>query len=286
MTSDATRAPRPDGAAEPAPGPAAQPEPTPPPAGGGRFSRLRRRFAALGAANKIATVGLVIAAVPVLTPLVTAGYDALFGEEAVAMDVSQADDSCSARYVVPPDQERLRSSVPAAPVRTLTRWEREKKITHLSEVEAAISIRGNLDKAVQIRDLTLTITRRAEPTAGRVAPHVVCGGNGIQEVFAVDLDTLPVGRPVSSGYLLTSPHQEAARQTEKQADRHGLRLPKSIGTSDVYDLLITGRTRSHYTEWRATLTWWDGETLHRTTIDNDGRPFRVTAAPRPVAEGR
>ncbi|MGI5470315.1 hypothetical protein [Streptomyces sp. CA-132043] len=224
MTSDATRAPRPDGAAEPAPDPAALPGPAPQPTGGGRFTRLRRRFAALGAANKIATVGLVIAAVPVLTPLATAGYDALFGEEAIAMDVSQADDACSAQYVVPPAHEKLRNAVPAAPTRTLTRWEREKRITHLSEVGAAISIRGNLDKAVQIRDLSLTVTHRSEPTAGRLAPHPGCGGDGIREVFVVDLDSLPVGRPVSSGYLLTSPTRT----------RPGRRRARAAGTACAF----------------------------------------------------
>ncbi|MFH8568738.1 hypothetical protein [Streptomyces sp. NPDC017993] len=287
MTGDAPRTPPPPDQDPATPPPAQQPPPEPPAPEPSAPSqrpglpvRLWRRFAALGTTNKIAAMGLVIAAVPVLTPVVTSGYDALFGEDAIVMYTEQSDETCSSFWMVAPGQESLRSSIKPADSRALTRWERESKITHVDTVRSSISIRGNIDQAVQIRDLSITVLRRGRPLPGSPTPTTECGAEQPPEAFYVDLDTLPLHRPVSGSYLMTSPHQREARKANPTYGRKEMSLPRDIDTGSVYDLLLIGATQRHYCEWRATLTWWDGKKVHTTTIDNDGRPFRVTAVAR------
>ncbi|MFJ9415595.1 hypothetical protein ACIRPT_15685 [Streptomyces sp. NPDC101227] len=197
----------------------------------------------------------------------------------MAMDIAQVNDSCFSGYVSPPAHDDLRGKIRDADEETLTRWERDAKITHLSEVAVDLSFQGNGPKAVQVRDVSFTVLRREKPLSGRIAPHTACGGPG-PDVLVVDLDTLPLHRPVSGTYLLTSPHQRAAREETAQHNGKEMRLPQTVTTQELYDLMLIGRTQRHYCEWRATLTWWDGRRVYKTTIDNAGRPFRVTAAPR------
>ncbi|WP_185993909.1 hypothetical protein, partial [Streptomyces benahoarensis] len=246
----------------------------------GRLRRLHRWFTGLTTDRKIAVVGLVLAAVPLATPLVSAGYDAVFSDPALVLSAAQNDDTCSTAWRVAPGQDGLRAALPNADVHALTRWERDRKITHLGTVESSVSIRGNLGKAVQLRDLSITVLKRGAALPGTNQPTVDCGGDGPPELFYVDLDTLPVNHPVSASYLMTSPHQAAARKAAAQYTRKPMRLPVTVSTSSVYDLKLIGRSQSHYVEWRATLTWWDGEETHTTTLDNDGQPFRVTAERR------
>ncbi|MGW1836472.1 hypothetical protein [Streptomyces sp. NPDC002067] len=284
-TADPNPVPSPDPAAEPTPAPAPATDPAspgaPPPPATGRPSlprRLLRWFTALNTDRKIAVVGLALGIVPLATPLVSAGYDAAFGDPSLVLAAAQDDDTCSTAWRVAPGQEGLRSALPNADPHALTRWERDRKITHLGTVASAISIRGNTGPSVQLRDLSVTVLRRTAPLPGTTQPTVDCGGGPGPEIFTVDLDTLPVNRPVSSRYLQNSPHQKgAARELGSRYDREPMRLPVTVSTSEVYDLLVVGRSQARYVEWKATLTWWDGEETHTTTLDNDGTPFRVTA---------
>lgn len=286
-TPDPEPGPTPPPSLSPSPSPSPSTDPAPPPATSPATPRrpalpvrLWRRFAALNTSNKFAAIGLLLAVIPLVTPVVTAGYDALFGDEAIAIDSVQEDGSCTNAYLIAPQHQELRDSVHRSDDRAIGRWERERKITHLSEVHSVVTVRGNDNKAVQLRELSIEVLSRGRPLPGQPAPPARCGGPGPPQIFVVDLDTLPLNRPVPSRYLLTSPQQSAAREEAKRQGRPNLNLPTSVTTSDVFDLLIIGRTQRHYTEWRATLTWWDGEKEHSTTIDNDGRPLRVTAAPR------
>ncbi|MFF9477982.1 hypothetical protein [Streptomyces sp. NPDC014733] len=292
MTRDLIQPPPDQNPPDPVPAPDPTPDPAPDPSPGApapapphrlrRLRRLRHWFTGLTTDRKIAVVGLVIAVVPLATPLVTAAYDAAFGDPALVLSAAQNDDTCSTAWRVAPGQEGLRTALPNADGHALTRWEHDRKITHLGTTESSVSIRGNLGKAVQLRDLSITVLKRGAPLPGTTQPTVDCGGDGPPELFYVDLDTLPVNHPVSASYLATSPHQAAAREAAARysRDRKPMRLPVTVSTSSVYDLKLVGRSQAHYVEWQATLTWWDGEETHTTTLDNDGQPFRVTAEPR------
>jgi hypothetical protein len=285
LTSDATGTPQ--ARREPAPDPSTTPDTSAPGPGPATARvngavRLWRRFRALGTGHKLTVVGLVVAGVPVITPWISAAYDALFGDDAIVMYVEQGDSVCLSNWIVAPGHEDLRKSVHSADDRALSRWERERKLTHSTTVDAFVGVRGNAGKAVQIRDVSITVTRRDKPLAGTVTEPMGCGGNTGPQILFVDLDTLPLNRPVPGRYLQNSPQQEDARKAAKEyaRDRSAMSLPLTITTGNVYDLLLVGRTKSHYCEWKATLTWWDGEQVHKTAIDNDGAPFRVSAVTR------
>ncbi|MFJ7156153.1 hypothetical protein ACIQUQ_14550 [Streptomyces sp. NPDC101118] len=259
----------------------AEPAATPAtPAAPGRLRRAARRFGAASTTNKLTAVGLALALVPVLTPPVTAAYDSLFGDE-LSVYARPENDACFSRWMIAPGHEDLSKAVLQASTssRLLDRWERERSITHFAEVGTQISVRGNSDRPVQLRDITITVLRRDAPLPGSPTPSLNCGGQFDPDVLVVDLDTLPVGRPVPVRHLQTSPQQRAAREAAKSRNSgKEISLPVEITDRTYYNLFAAGRSQAHYTEWRATLTWWDGEEEHQTDIGDDGRPFRVSAA--------
>ncbi|MEU8913112.1 hypothetical protein [Streptomyces nigrescens] len=85
----------------------------------------------------------------------------------------------------------------------------------------------------------------------------------------VDLDTLPLNRPVPAAYLLHSPKQKTARQFEQDMGQ-SLSLPHTVAADDFYSLFLIGRTRRYDCQWRATIAWWDGEEVHRRTVSESG----------------
>lgn len=99
------------------------------------------------------------------------------------------------------------------------------------------------------------------------------------DFIVVDLDTLPLGAEVPVTYLRQSDQQQAARD---EADRLGeqITLPRTVDALDYQSFTLIGRTAGYDTEWQATITWWDGERVHTDVLDDDGQPFRVTAASR------
>lgn len=255
--------------------------PTDPPQPG-RAARLWQRYRALSLANKLTFFGLVVACVPLVTPWVSAAYGKLTGDDVpLRLDAGQADDPCNSRWIVDRDRPDLLSKVGDMDDRALARWERDRRITHHRSVSGSVSMRGNAAAAVEIRDVSITVTRRTKPLAGKVSPPPGCGGPDLPEVLYVDLDTLPLNRAVPGSYLMSSPQQAQAREdTRAYNGREPMRLPRSITMKQAYSLMLVGRTQRYYSEWKATVTWWDGEETHTSAIDNDGAPFRVSAARR------
>ncbi|MCJ0871375.1 hypothetical protein [Streptomyces sp. AP-93] len=253
--------------------PAAEPDPRPP----GRMRRWRQRFAAASLANRIAAAGLALALVPLLTPVVKAGYEAVLGGDPLTVIASPDNDPCHVGWFVAPSHEELRASLSANMTadgrRSLDRWVREGWVTHQSAVGSRISVYGNKGGSVQLRDFTITVKRRGAPLPWAVTTGAACGGDSIPLLY-VDLDTLPVGVPVSYRYLQSSPQQAAARAKGMGEE---LTLPYELRKDSYFAMQLVGRTLAHYTEWQATLTWWDGERLHTTQLTDQGRPFRVSA---------
>ncbi|MFE1824775.1 hypothetical protein ACFW9S_38000 [Streptomyces anulatus] len=143
-------------------------------------------------------------------------------------------------------------------------------------LEAAVTVHGDAGSSVEVRDTSVTVTRREKAAPGTVTGPLGCGtGPDEPSYLAVDLDTLPLNQPVPAAYLLRSPQQKAARQLE--AD-HGqsVSLPHTVEEGDFYSLFLIGRTERYDTRWKATITWWDGKDMHRRTLSGrDGKDLRV-----------
>ncbi|QIQ03503.1 hypothetical protein [Streptomyces liangshanensis] len=135
---------------------------------------------------------------------------------------------------------------------------------------------GKAGSSVEVRDISITVTRREKVAPGTVTAPSGCGGDPNEPAYlVVDLDTLPLNRPAPAAYLLRSPQQRSARQLESDFGK-SLSLPHTVAAGDFYSLFLISRTQRHDSYWRATITWWDGEETHRRSISgSSGQDLRV-----------
>ncbi|MGW1666418.1 hypothetical protein [Streptomyces microflavus] len=225
--------------------------------------------------------GLIVAGLAFAGPLLSSVYDHIFSQDSVVVEADQQNGYCTSTWATLPGNDELLPRLPEADEREIVRWEREQRIVQRQTLRVLIGLRGNTDKAAQLRDVTITVVRR-DPLPQGVIPDVRTLGCGIgeepPEAAGVNLDLLAVGRPVSLNALSGKPGQRAAA---KEALDWGkpVSLPHSLNSGEVYSLYLLGRTEAYDVRWKATLTWWDGEKTKTAELDNGGRPFRVMADP-------
>ncbi|RSS64131.1 hypothetical protein EF912_02460 [Streptomyces sp. WAC07061] len=196
------------------------------------------------------------------------------------MLTSAYNDPCLSDWIITPGHDELGKSMTSATSEMralLDKAEAQGEITHHSTVKAMVTASSSTDRSVQLRDVTITVTRRTEPLPGTYMRRVPCGDSFDVGLY-VDLDTLPVGLPVSYRYLQSSPQQAAARAEAAKTNAKDLSLPHTLSKDTYLSMVLTGRSLAHYTEWHATLTWWDGEAVRTTDIKNGTGPFRVSAS--------
>ncbi|MCX4679255.1 hypothetical protein OG413_28835 [Streptomyces sp. NBC_01433] len=250
----------------------------------GRPSRLRAQVArvrALDSANKIALGGLVLAGLAFAAPSLGSAYHHVFAQDSVVVEAKQLNSFCTSTWSTLPGNDDLLPLLPEADTREIVRWERERRIVQRQTLRVLIGLRGNTDKAAQLRDVTITVVSRDPlPTGVRPDVRTLGCGNGEEppQAAGINLDLLAVGRPVSLSALRGKPGQRAAA---KEALDWGkpVSLPHSLNSGEVYSLFLLGRTENYDVRWKATLTWWDGEKTKSVELDNDGRPFHVMADP-------
>ncbi|TGA83950.1 hypothetical protein [Streptomyces sp. MZ04] len=239
--------------------------------------RFARWHAGLSAADKFGLYGVLCAVLPLLIAGVTWLGQSVAPPSPVAMLVEEVVDACSTEWLLTPKGRYLAAGFQGGDDRQLARWQREGLSVHKDAMTVEVSLRGNADKAVEIRDLSLNVTRRGRPVAGTPPRVMGCGGPESPERMMVDLDTLPVGRDIPVSYLQRSPHQRAARKAATEYGGELITLPRQVTTDTFYRFELIARTQRFDSEWTATITWWDGEEVHHDRIDNSGRAFRVSA---------
>ncbi|HWU06353.1 MAG TPA: hypothetical protein VN520_08210 [Streptomyces sp.] len=242
-----------------------------------RLRRAGRRYRALSTANRLSLWTGVIAAFAFAVPTTVSAWQALFPDDPATLLVAPNDQSCLTRWYVADTDAELRSGVNgAASPEQLTAWRQEGRIAHAGTLEAAVSVHGNAGASVEIRDISVTVTRREELAPGTVTGPPGCGAGPDEPAYlAVDLDTLPLNRPVPAAYLLRSPQQKAARRMEEDMGTT-VSLPHTVASGDFYSFFLIGHTQRYDTDWRATVTWWDGKEMHsRTVSDPGGKELRV-----------
>jgi hypothetical protein len=242
-----------------------------------------RRLRALSVADKIGVAGLALTIITVIgIPLGNPLWHAWFGGEGLTLSIAPVDDPCDTRWILSSGNEDLKPRLHEATEQQFTRWTGEGRIVQLDQAVAEISLYGAGDHAVQLQDMTFTVTRRAAPVRGeKLRPPDGCGSGGSDQpgAVAVNLDAIAVGRTVSLNTLKASPRQ---RKTKATAEQYGdpLALPSTLTDHDYYTIYVIGLTAHYDCSWKAILTWWDGGKQHRTTVDDHGTDFRVTAAAR------
>ncbi|MFJ8751944.1 hypothetical protein ACIREO_21825 [Streptomyces sp. NPDC102441] len=238
---------------------------------------------ALSVANKIGFAGVVVALLALLVPLLTTLWGRWVEEPSVVFRAEPQKGFCQVDWSTLPGNAGLLPQLQDADTRTLTRWERERRIVQRGTNRIMLSLRGNSGMAAQLRDITVTVVRRDPiPAGSRSDPRTPgCGDGSLPpEAAGVNLDELAVGRPVSVIDILGKPTQQTAA---KEALDWGtpVVLPRTLTSDAVYTLWFLGRTDRWDTSWKATLTWWDGKRTQTVQLDDHGSPFRVMAtAPR------
>ena len=254
------------------------PPPSPPPPPPGLVARLRHRHRTLSLSNRLGFYALVLTAAGLAAQLLTAVWTATTGP-GVGLLVDQTDDTCSSVWAVPPGSEELVDQIhDGTEERQLARWEHDRRLVHRDMVRAEVSVRSG-ELPIEIRDVSITVLSRAAPVAGGQAGPGGCGGEQPEDepdFIVVDLDTLPVGGEVPVTYLQQSDQQGAARAEVDDLGEQ-ITLPRTVGAADFYSFTLIGRSAAYDIEWQATITWWDGEQVHTDVVDDDGKPFRVTA---------
>lgn len=252
--------------------------PRTPPQESSCLRQLRESHARMGIANRIALYGLLFAALAYVTPVGQDLYHKVFPDRALALLADQMDDRCLADWITVPGNEHLADAAWYSDERQVSRWEMEGRIIHANTLQANVSVRGNADKAVVIRDISISVLSRGDPARGTYLEGGGCGGGDGEEpeFLVVDLDTLPLRQGVPVSYLQNSESQKDARKAGATMGKR-IALPRQVTTDGSYSFFLTGRTLRYDCTWIATVTWWDGEQEHTDRIDNDGRPFRVSA---------
>ncbi|MFC7968356.1 hypothetical protein [Streptomyces cinereoruber] len=241
--------------------------------------RMGRRYRGLSTSNRLALWSSVVAALAFAVPTAVSAWQTVFPSDPATLLVEPNDQACLNRWYVPDTEAALRPRLLGATPEQLAPWRREGRIAHAGALEAALSVHGNAGSSVEIRDISVTVTRREKLAPGTVTPPSGCGAGPEKPAYlVVDLDTLPLNRPVPATYLLRSPQQKAARQLEKEMGE-SLILPHTVAAGDFYSLFLVGRAKRYDSHWRATITWWDGQKTHRHTVsDSGGKDLRVVPA--------
>lgn len=243
------------------------------------WASARARHARMSTTDRIALYAFVVTALAFLFPLAQSAWAALFPERPLALSVRVERSPCTTPWLLTPGNEGLEEGFKTAQDGQYLRWEKEGRILRSGSVVAGVLARGTVDDAVVVRDISITVTGRDAPVPGKAMQSGGCGADDPPEFLVVDLDELPLNRPVSVSYLQNSPTQAAAREARKKLG-DPISLPVQVGRDSVYSFFLTGRTLRYDTRWIATVTWWDGKADHTDRIDNGGQPLRATGTAR------
>ncbi|MEU7332805.1 hypothetical protein [Streptomyces parvus] len=236
---------------------------------------MRRRYRGTSTTDKIALWALVVTAIGLASPAVVSAWQKIFPEDSATLLVEPNEQACLNRWYIPGSAPSS-AQVARANSEQLAQWAREGRAVHAGILEAAVTVHGDAGSSVEVRDISVTVTRREKAAPGTVTGIPGCGsGPDEPSYLAVDLDTLPLNQPVPAAYLLRSPQQKAARQLEADQGQ-SVSLPHTVEEGDFYSLFLIGRTERYDTRWKATITWWDGKDMHRRTVSGrDGKDLRV-----------
>ncbi|SED83099.1 hypothetical protein [Streptomyces sp. Ag109_O5-10] len=241
-----------------------------------------RRLRTLSAENKIAFAGVLISLVGLAVPLVIQLAQAMSRGDELSLQITPVNDVCNDSWMVSDGSRELEPRLQTAADDQLVRWIREGRIVRLDRAVARVTLFGAGDRPVRLQDVSFTVTRRAAPVHGvKMVPPGGCGAGGPEPpgAVAVNLDAIAVGRTVSLDTLKASPRQREARTAALHYGQP-LDLPATLPTQDYYTFYVVGLTDRYDCSWRATLTWWDGDKQHRTTVGDHSGDFRVTAEAR------
>ncbi|GAA3158640.1 hypothetical protein GCM10020001_098360 [Nonomuraea salmonea] len=127
-----------------------------------------------------------------------------------------------------------------------------------------ISLEGNRTKPVQIQSIKARITKRSEPWAGALVEVRPQGADETQKL-GFDLDSADMEARIVQ--------DDGTFGTQRYIDVKDLKLEYGEPAA----LIVHAVTATCYCEWVIDVTTRSDGKVERQTIDDNGRPFRITA---------
>ncbi|MFJ3881681.1 hypothetical protein ACIPW5_30065 [Streptomyces sp. NPDC090077] len=163
--------------------------------------------------------------------------------------------------------ERAPETVPAPPVEAdAPAWARAQRAVHAGTQTVEVTLHGTGDQAVVLQGLEVRVAGRRTPPAWNVyqmSPG--CGGGLTPAGFAVNLDApRPLARPVAgndSGTRLPAPA-----------------FPLRVSAADPVVLRVTAAATGCDCDWYLELRWSGPAGSGTLRLDDDGVPWRTSAA--------
>ncbi|MFI7383339.1 helix-turn-helix domain-containing protein [Streptomyces sp. NPDC049813] len=166
------------------------------------------------------------------------------------------DSPCSQHFLVDSRPEQV--GPPAPTEQDAPRWAAAYGAVSADEQEVALTLQGTGSDTVVLEKMHVRVLGKAAPLAWNdYSMGVGCGGNVFTKSFDVDLDS---GSPTV---------------TAKNGQRD---FPYKVSESDPEVFYVTAHTKAHDVRWDLTIEWSSGARRGTAHIDNNGVPFRTSAA--------
>ncbi len=154
-----------------------------------RLQRVRRRYRGTSTTDKIALWALVVTAIGLASPAFVSAWQKIFPPDSATLLVEPNEQACLNRWYIPGSAPSS-AQVARANSEQLAQWAREGRAVHAGILEAAVTVHGDAGSSVEVRDISVTVTRREKAAPGTVTGIDGCGsGPDEPSYLAVDLDT-------------------------------------------------------------------------------------------------
>ncbi|MEV1020316.1 helix-turn-helix transcriptional regulator [Streptomyces sp. NPDC050264] len=166
------------------------------------------------------------------------------------------DSPCSQHFLV--DSAPAQVGPPAPTEQDAPKWAAAYGAVSADQQQVALTVQGTGSDTVVLEKLYVRILGKAAPLAWNdYSMGVGCGGNVNTKSFDIDLDN---GSPTV---------------TVKNGQRD---FPYKVSETDPEVFYVTAHTKAHDVRWDLTLEWSSGSRHGTAHIDNNGTPFRTSAA--------
>ncbi|WP_157747205.1 hypothetical protein [Micromonospora echinofusca] len=172
----------------------------------------------------------------------------------------------------PPDGwvvEAPLADIPTRPVWSgdWTQWAREAAGAPASRQHVSFTVQGVDEAQVTLTDLRVrVVARRPAPRGVFAAPGG--GGPTAYRWVHANLDEDPP--------LLTAGIFEEGEDFVPEHERKEIRFPYRVSLSDAETFLVIGYTENCDCDWKVEVDWAAQGRIGTVTVDDAGRPFRVT----------
>jgi hypothetical protein len=133
-------------------------------------------------------------------------------------------------------------------------------------------LRANRNETVTINDLKINVTKSGPPLSGTHANCPVGGASGEPVGIVLELN------PTKSTWSYIDPFDpERKRRDRRDNLEKKRRLPLVINTKELDFIDVESHAKSGYFEWKLALLVTDGSGQRWITVDDEGRPFKITS---------